>query len=1010
MGHGRGSFRGLFVGVNTYLSDGITHLRTARWDAETLHALFSDTFPDEDFTLVVDESATRERLITELGTLSALSAPEDTVIIVFSGHGSTTHDLLTHDADPADLPGTAVPLTVLFEHLHTLAARRVVVVLDCCFSGGAGAKVVASAAVNPGATPELPWSGEAGRLVLTACAADQAAYEDRAGGHGLLTHQLVLAFTGRAEVTARDEVPVGELLEVVRRQVAGRAEVLGLEQIPAVHGTATADMVLPRLLPGPRYAALAGPDDREPVTADVGGLRPYGIPDVVLAGWRRRIGELNSLQREAINRAHVLQGRSVVIVAPTAAGKTMVGEMAAVRAASARGRAVFLVPTRALVNELYSRFEAEYGAAGMTVVRATGELASDIPAIVRGRYSLGVLTYETYAGLVRTHPELLDQIGTLVVDEVQNIADDQRGPTLELLLASVLTMPEPRRPQIVALSTGLGDDHSHLDTWLEATPLRWTERPVPLVEGILRPDGAFRGRTDTGEEVREQLVVRPKYDPGFDATTAVIREATDRGGRVIVFVGTRSAAVSEARRLGEVLGLPPATSQVILPRGDDTRLKAKLVECLGRGVAFHTADLGTRTKKALEDAFRSGGDFKLLVSTATLAQGVNLPADLVVIRDIGNRTPGAARTVAAYKNMAGRAGRAGPGRAVVPGTTAEEADVLDTYVAGTPERAVSALLRHEPDLPTLVLRIVAALHRRNHRVRTGDVHGFLNRGFASHQGRLGGTPVTWNRRSLWDAAEHLAEQGMLGIHDDLLAPTPLGEVVSTGTVSVTSAVRLIRLLRAIGPDDLTDEVLLVLAQCTEELDAIQVEWTVSWRNLVPHFAGRSLPNAVVGAVVNAPNKVDRTARALICLAWTKLISMDQLERLLLSTANRRKPIIPVASVLGRTRDVIDTIVELAGEVHPMARQGDLAQLPLQLDHGVPSAYADLAARAGDALDRWDYQCLWRHELRHPEAIAETDPATLATILGDDLRKARAVLRLVAEMAEAQQVFARLASS
>ena len=108
---------------------------------------------------------------------------------------------------------------------------------------------------------------------------------------------------------------------------------------------------------------------------------------------------------------------------------------------------------------------------------------------------------------------LIDQVGTLVVDEVQAIADPQRGLALEVLLTSVLSQPKARRLQVVALSAGLGEDYSHLDTWLEATPLTWTERPVPLVEGTLTPDGFFRGYSDGTREVCEHLIVRPKYDP-----------------------------------------------------------------------------------------------------------------------------------------------------------------------------------------------------------------------------------------------------------------------------------------------------------------------------------------------------------------------------------------------------------------------------------------------------------------------------------------------------------------
>lgn len=61
---GRGSFRGLFVGVNRYRFPDIDHLKSAVWDAQALHALFCDNL-GETATLIVDEEATRARLVDE---------------------------------------------------------------------------------------------------------------------------------------------------------------------------------------------------------------------------------------------------------------------------------------------------------------------------------------------------------------------------------------------------------------------------------------------------------------------------------------------------------------------------------------------------------------------------------------------------------------------------------------------------------------------------------------------------------------------------------------------------------------------------------------------------------------------------------------------------------------------------------------------------------------------------------------------------------------------------------
>jgi len=97
--------------------------------------------------------------------------PDDVVVIAFSGHGTETHELVGHDTDPYDLARTTIPLTMLGEWCSRIPSRRLLIVLDCCFSGGMGAKALQVEAVPrdiqsvEGKLNQI--SGE-GRVVLTA--------------------------------------------------------------------------------------------------------------------------------------------------------------------------------------------------------------------------------------------------------------------------------------------------------------------------------------------------------------------------------------------------------------------------------------------------------------------------------------------------------------------------------------------------------------------------------------------------------------------------------------------------------------------------------------------------------------------------------------------------------------------------------------------------------------------------------------------------------------------------
>jgi predicted transcriptional regulator len=258
------------------------------------------------------------------------------------------------------------------------------------------------------------------------------------------------------------------------------------------------------------------------------------------------------------------------------------------------------------------------------------------------------------------------------------------------------------------------------------------------------------------------------------------------------------------------------------------------------------------------------------------------------------------------------------------------------------------------------------------------------------------------RPDVWHAVEGLRSVGLLRLEGEELLPTSLGEVVSGGTLRVSSAVGIVRLLRELEPDDVTGELLLVAAQCTTELDAVAVDGTVTWRELVTYFAGQGFPKSVTDAVVNAANHFDRAARALICLNWVRLVSMTEIEAMLAGRGATR--IVPINLVLGRTRDVIDSVVRLALELHPSSNRPELVQLPVRLDHGVPAAFGELAVRAGRTVDRWDYRCLWRHGLRDVESVLEFDAAALAVALGDDLGKAATVRRLADDVVDSRQAY------
>lgn len=212
-------------------------------------------------------------------------------------------------------------------------------------------------------------------------------------------------------------------------------------------------------------------------------LAAHGFPPDLLNAWAGSVRSLNQLQLDAINQYGLLEGENVVVSAPTSSGKTMVGELAALRGILERKRACFLLPLKALVNDKHRQFTRIYEGFGVRVIRATGEISDDIPALMRGHYDVCLLTYEKFASLAIATPYILEQLGTCI--RYRRGADD-RGRLPGANLEFLLTLLRVRRasgvePQLIALSAVIGDTHG-LERWLGAK----TARAGPSARSLLR--------------------------------------------------------------------------------------------------------------------------------------------------------------------------------------------------------------------------------------------------------------------------------------------------------------------------------------------------------------------------------------------------------------------------------------------------------------------------------------------------------------------------------------------
>lgn len=415
------------------------------------------------------------------------------------------------------------------------------------------------------------------------------------------------------------------------------------------------------------------------------------IPDELIQFFRQKgITELYPPQEQAI-LAGLLDGRSLVVSSPTASGKTLLALMATYLKAKQGRKVVYLAPLRALASEKFAEF-SELRRFGIRAAISTGDY--DSTGEFLGRSDVIVLTNERFDSVMRHKVAWINSVGLFIADEVHLAGNDNRGPTLEMILTKALHLGLDA--QLLALSATISNAGA-LAQWLRAFPVELDWRPVPLREGVY----------DYGSIIFTDGERRPIPKSTYGSAIDVAMDTIMGGGQSLVFAGTRRRAVSLATRASEITqrSLSPdekravsEASRRILTSGEETSLSRLLAEVVAKGSAFHHAGLEAEHRKIVEDYFRARA-IKLLASTPTLAAGINLPARRVVIADMtrydAEHGGNAEIPVLEYRQMAGRAGRPqydDRGETVmVPPPSASAADFLDHYTKEPPEPIRSRL-------------------------------------------------------------------------------------------------------------------------------------------------------------------------------------------------------------------------------------------------------------------------------------------------------------------------------
>ncbi len=202
------------------------------------------------------------------------------------------------------------------------------------------------------------------------------------------------------------------------------------------------------------------------------------IPHELYNILNQEITELRPAQEKSIKKG-LLKNKSLLVCTPTASGKTLIAEMAAIKSIiEKKGKAIYIVPLKALATEKFRDFKKRYGNVAK-IALSIGDKDSADPYLVE--YDLILITSEKLDSLIRHHAPWLSLVSTVIIDEVHLLNDPGRGPTLEILITILKQLL--KNVQIIALSATIGNPEE-LSGWLNADLVIDNWRPVKLHKGV----------------------------------------------------------------------------------------------------------------------------------------------------------------------------------------------------------------------------------------------------------------------------------------------------------------------------------------------------------------------------------------------------------------------------------------------------------------------------------------------------------------------------------------------
>lgn len=366
---------------------------------------------------------------------------------------------------------------------------------------------------------------------------------------------------------------------------------------------------------------------------------------------------------------------NLAVSAPTSSGKSFIIKQWLSQTFSIDDtfKAIYIVPSRALINQVSEEFRIELTNTGTLIRTAYIEVDEEesdkvhIREVFREPKILYVLTPERCIKLLTADLKQKINIDFIFIDEIQGVEDEQgRGSTFENVFED-LAVQFPSAKLVAAGPHILNPEKTFLEIFgKEATPFRTRLSPVIQFKKIIRATEGKDLEVEVRDDINKPVIIN--IDTAYNARSlfknkrngTIIERAINLvspNDSNIVFSNRGDFAEKWAQEYQETknsINTSDRVKELIEFLKDEFNPKYYLIDCLEKGVAFHHGKLPDIIRKEVEELFQ---DRKILnlFCTSTLIEGVNLPANNLFI--ITPRKNLEDLTDFEFGNLIGRAGR-----------------------------------------------------------------------------------------------------------------------------------------------------------------------------------------------------------------------------------------------------------------------------------------------------------------------------------------------------------------